>query len=247
MRVVLLIAVLAGCARTSAPATPSPAEAPPASAAPETLWDSGTFITVDKEVVLAGMEESFEIYRTADGYRISVRWKRPAPTGEPSDGEAVLVTDADFRPLQGSMMSTLHAARDEITRSTLQREPDGRLTTEVLAADGSKETAASNQPNDWFIGGSLTSFLIALCHAHDSVNAPLVYPDKATSLGPHKALPIDGTERVVTSRILVYEQSRRQVIAACENGKLAGEVARGTTIVRKDDLALARVLEKWFR
>ena len=164
MRVVLLIAVLAGCARTSASTAPAPPEVPAGEAAPETLWDSGTFITVDKEVVLPGVEESFEIYRTADGYRITVRWKRPAPTGEPSDGEAVLVTDPDFRPLQGSMMSTLHAARDEITRSTIQREPDGR-----------------------------------------------------------------------------------QVIAACENGKLAGEVARGTTIVRKDDLALARVLEKWFR
>lgn len=244
MRRVALIAVIAGCSAQPAPVAPAVQPAPPPA---ETLWDRGTFITVDKELVLPDTEESFEIYRTEDGYRITVEWKRPAPTGELSDGEVTLRTDTEFRPLQGAMVSTIHATGDEITRSSIQRELDGRLTTEVLAADGTKQTAGSTQPNDWFIGGTITTFLIALCHASESITAPLVYPDKATSLGPFEPLPIEGSERTVTSRKLVYEQSGREVIAACENGKLAGEVARGTTIVRKGDLALARVLETRFR
>jgi hypothetical protein len=245
MRRVLLIAVIAGCS------APAPAPVAANSAAPpsaETLWDRGTFVTVDKDFVLPDVEEKFEIYRTGDGYRFAVTWKRPAPTGEPSDGEVVLFTDDHFSPVQGKMITTQHlTGRTDVTRSTIQRDPDGRLSTEVVAADGTKEVARSNQPNAWFIGGTITTFLVALCQADASITQPLVYPDKATTLGPHKPLPIEGAERNLTSRILVYDQSRRQVIAACENGKLAGEVARGTTVVRTGDLALARVLEKWFR
>jgi len=244
MRGVPLIAVMAAC--SSAPPKPIAPEQPPPTA--ETLWDSGTFIVVDKEVILPDTEEKFEIYRTGDGYRIVVKWKRPAPTGEPGDGEVTLFTDDHFSPRQGKMISTLHMpSGDNVTRSTIAREADGRLTSEVLAADGTKDSAASKGPNDWYVGGTITTFLIALCQANTSVTAPIVYPDKATSLAPFKPLPLDGTERNVQSRILTYEQSRRQIIAACENGKLAGEVARGTTIVRTGDLALARVLEKWFR
>jgi hypothetical protein len=245
MRRVPLIAVIAGCS------APSPAPIAPTPAAPqtaETLWDRGTFVTVDKDVVVPDIEEKFEIYRTATGYRFAVTWRRPAPTGEPSDGEVVLFTDDHFSPVQGKMITTLHqASRTDVTRSTIAREPDGRLSTEVLAGDGSKQLGHSERPNDWFIGGTITTFLIALCQADASVTQPLVYPDKATTLAPPKPLPIDGTDRNVTSRILVYDQSRRQVIAACENGKLAGEVARGTAVVRTGDLSLARVLEKWFR
>ena len=90
MRRVPLIAVIAGCS------APSPAPIAPTPAAPqtaETLWDRGTFVTVDKDFVLPGVEEKFEIYRTAGGYRFAITWKRPAPTGEPSDGEVVLLTD----------------------------------------------------------------------------------------------------------------------------------------------------------
>lgn len=245
MRRVLLIAVIAGCSAASPAPVAATNEAP---AAAETLWDRGTFVTVDKDYVLPDVEEKFEIYRTADGYRFVVTWKRPAPTGEPSDGELVLSTDDRFSPVQGKMITTQHGtSRTDVTRSTIVREPDGRLSTEVLAADGTKQVGHSEQPNAWFIGGTITTFLVALCQADATVTQPLVYPDKATTLGPHKPLPIEGSERNVTSRILVYEQSHRQVIAACENGKLAGEVARGTAVVRTGDLPLARVLEKWFR
>ena len=244
MRLVPLIAVLSGCSGAST--AQKPVVEPPAQA--ETLWDRGTFITVDKELILPDTEESFEIYRTGEGYKFVVRYKRPAPTGELSDGEVTLFTDAKFSPLQGRMTSTIHmVARDEITKSSIQREPDGRLTTQILGADGKTETAGSQRANDWYIGGTITTFLVALCQADDSITAPIVYPDKTTSLAPHKPLPIEGSERQVTSRILVYEKSGRQVVAACEAGKLAGEVARGTTIVRTGDLPLARVLEKWFR
>jgi hypothetical protein len=245
MRRVLLIAVIAGCsAPAAAPVAPTPAASQPA----ETLWDRGTFVTVDKDVVLPDVEEKFEIYRTSEGYRFVVTWKRPAPTGEPSDGEVVLVTDDRFSPVQGSMITTQHTTGGAaVTRSTIQRDPDGRLSTEVVTADDKKEIARSSQRNAWFIGGSITTFLVALCQADASVTQPLVYPDKATTLGPHKPLPIEGAARAVTSRILEYEQSHRKVIAACENGKLAGEVARGTAVVRSGDQSLARVLEKWFR
>ncbi|HEY5923673.1 MAG TPA: hypothetical protein VIV11_18455 [Kofleriaceae bacterium] len=245
MRLVPLIAVLSGCSGAST--AQKPVVEPPVVPA-ETLWDRGTFITVDKAAILPDTEENFEIYRTGEGYKFVVKYKRPAPTGELSDGEVTLFTDAKLSPLQGNMISTIHMpGRDEITKSSIQREPDGRLTTQIVAADGKTETAASKQPNDWYIGGTITTFLVALCQADAGISAPVVYPDKATSLGPHKPLPIEGSDREVTSRILVYEQSRRQVIAACEAGKLAGEVARGTTIVRTGDLALARVLEQWYR
>ena len=249
MRGVPLIVVLTAC---SAPPTPiSPAPVPPApatSSTPETLWDRGTFVVIDKEFVLPDTEETFEIFRTDDGYRFAVRFKRPAPTGELSDGQVTLHTDRRFVPLQGTMTSTIHyKGRDEITRSTIAREPDGRLSTEVTASNGEKEANRSTGRNDWYIGGTITSFLVALCQADESFSAPIVYPDKITSLAPAKPLPIDGSTRAVTYRVLEYQQSRRKVIAACEDGKLAGEVARGTTIVRKGDVELARTLEKWFR
>jgi hypothetical protein len=245
MRRVLLIAMIAGCsAPAPAPLAPTPA-APPAA---ETLWDRGTFVTVHNDFVLPDVEEKFEIYRTGDGYRFVITWKRPAPTGEPSDGEVTLFTDDHFSPVQGKMITTLRlTSRTDITRSTIERDPDGRLSTEVLAADGTKQSGHSTGRNDWFIGGTITTFLVALCAAETTITQPLVYPDKATTLGPHKPLPIDGSDRHVTSRTLVYEQSHREVIAVCENGKLAGEVARGSAVVRTGDLPLARVLEQWFK
>ncbi len=247
MRRVALIAVIAGCsAPARAPTAANAAE--PATAAAETLWDRGTFVTVANDLVLPDVEESFEIYRRDGGYRIAVTWKRPAPTGEPAEGEVTLVTDERFSPLQGAMVTRLHLAQGvETTRSTIERQPDGRLATEVIAADGSKDAAHSNGPNDWFIGGTLSTLVVALCQADEALTQPTVYPDKVTSLAAFKALPLDGTERRVTSRTLHYEQSGRDVIALCENGKVAGEVARGTAVVRKGDLALARVLEQWFR
>jgi hypothetical protein len=249
MRRVLLIAMIAGCsAPAPVPVAPSaPAVQPPAQPA-ETLWDRGTFVTVARDYVLPGIEEKFEIYRTPSGYRFVVTWKRPASTGEPSEGEVMLATDDHFSPVQGTMVTTTHlASRTDVTRSTIQREPDGRLSTEVLAADGTKEQGHSTKPNDWFIGGTITTFLVALCLADESVTAPLVYPDKATTLGPFKPVPLEATSRTIMSRTLVYEQSHRQVIAACENGKLAGEAVRGTAVVRTGDLALAHVLQTWFR
>jgi hypothetical protein len=245
MRRVLLIAVIAGCSAAPAPSPVAPVSPP---AAAETLWDRGTFITVERDLVLPGVDETFEIFRTADGYRFTVTWHRPAPTGEPSEGEVTLFTDRRFTPLQGTMVTTIRAAsRSEVTRSTIQREPDGRLVTEVVNADGTKETAQSSGPNDWFIGGAITSFLVVLCQADAGLTQPTVYPDRATQLAPAAPLSLDGGERSVTSRQLTYQQSGRKVIVACENGKLAGEVARGTTVVRTGDLTLARVLEQAFR
>jgi hypothetical protein len=104
MRRVPLIVMIAGCSGSAA--APKPAE--PATPSSETLWDRGTFVTLDHEQVLPGIEETFEIHRTSTGYRFDVTWKRPAPTGEPSDGEVTLATDEHFSPLQGAMTTTLH-------------------------------------------------------------------------------------------------------------------------------------------
>ena len=90
------------------------------------------------------------------------------------------------------------------------------------------------------IGGSITTFLVALCHADASITQPIVYPDKDTSLAAPKPIVV-GT-RTVTTRSLIYQASRREVVAACEDGKLAGEVVRGVVVVRSGDLELARVL-----
>lgn len=244
MRRVPLIAVIAGCSTTPAPVAPAPGPAEPPA---ETLWDSGTFITVNNGFVLPGVDEKFEIYRTASGYRFSVAWQRPAPTGEPSEGEVVLTTDQRFTPLQGRMTTTIRGTTGtEITRSTIQRELDGRLVTEVVHADGRTENAHSRGANDWFIGGAITSFLVALCQADPAITQPTVYPDKVTRLDAPVPLAIEGTSRAVASRTLTYQQSGRKVIVACEDGKLAGEVARGTTVVRTGDLALSRALEASF-
>jgi hypothetical protein len=239
MRLVLLIACLAGC---SAPAPVAPKPSVPTSEQAETLWDRGTFVTVERDLVLPGIEETFEIYRRPDGYRIFVRWKRPVPSGELADGETTLFLDDRFGTVQGSMLSNIHeTGHDLITRSSIQREPDGRLTTEIVAADGSKQNAGSKQANDWYIGGAVTSFLFPLCQVDASVTAPMVYPDKVTSLAAFKPIALEG--RSVLARELVYQQSQRRVVAACEDGKLAGEVVRNLAIVRTGDLALAKALQ----
>lgn len=244
MRLVPLIAAIAGC---SAPAAQKPL-AERVEPATESLWDKGTFVTIADNREDPNIEEHFEIYRRADGYRINVTWKRPSPTGEPSDGEVTLFTDEHFSPVQGQMVTTLHlTSRTDVTRSSIQREPDGRLSTEVIAADGSKEAAHSSGPNHWFIGGTITTFVVPLCEASAAITAPIVYPDKQTNLAAFQPLLIAGAHRSVTSRTLEYNESHRKVIVACENGKLAGESVKGTSIVRKGDLDLARALEQQFR
>lgn len=246
MRRVLLIAMIAGCsASPRQPAAPAP---PPADRPAETLWDSGTFVSVERDFVLPGVDETFEIFRTSEGYRFFVTWHRPAPTGDPSEGEVELFTDRRFSPLAGKMETRIRTrSGTELTRSTIQREPDGRLVTEVVYHDGKQEHGQSTGPNDWFIGGTITTFLVALCQADPELAQPTVYPDKRTTLEPAKPLPIEGTSRAVTSRTLTYQQSGRRVTVACEDGKLAGEVARGITVVRTGDLPLARALEQAFR
>jgi hypothetical protein len=247
---VTLIAAVCGCsAPATAPVTPATQPAPPATpAAQETLWDHGTFIEVDKAKVAPATQEAFEIWKSADGYRFVIHWKRPMPTGEPSEGAVTLVTDLDFRVTAGEMSSTLHLpSRNEVTTSRITRAPDGRLVTEIVAADGSKTGASSKTPNDWYIGGMITSFLTAMCQVDSRVTSPTVFPDKATTLEPLQQMPVPGTPRETMYRKLRYTGSGREVVAACEDGKLAGEVTRGVTIVRDGDLALAAVLESRFR
>jgi hypothetical protein len=252
---VLLIGVAAGCAVAGAGCanhSPSGPLAPLAATEPtqpDVLWDRGSFVDVTPG---ASAEEHFEIFQTAAGYRFEVRWTRPAQTGEPGDGTVTLATDAHFGPVTGDMVSTLRRpGSDEVTRSSIRRDPDGRLATEVIASDGSKETARSRRRNDWFIGGSITAFLVALCQADAAVTSPLVYPDKDTTLEPPLALRVEaidgGAEREVMVRRLTYLRSKNVVVVACEGGKLAGEITRGMTIVRAGDLALARALETSFR
>jgi hypothetical protein len=245
VRVLLIagVAAGAGCANGSPPGPLAPLGATEPTQ-PDELWDRGTFVDVSAGAGEQHAEEHFEIFRTAGGYRFEVRWTRAAPTGEPGDGKVTLLTDAHFGPVTGDMVSTVHRpGSDEITRSSIRRDPDGRLATEVVAGDGSKETARSQQRNDWFIGGSVTAFLVALCQADVDVTAPLVYPDKETTLEPPAALVLEGAAREVTVRRLTYVRSKNVVVAACEGGKLAGEITRGVTIVRAGDLALARALD----
>jgi hypothetical protein len=245
VRVTLIAAVCACSAPSSAPVHPSPTTAP---AVQETLWDHGTFIEVDKAKVAPDTQEAFEIWKTADGYRFVVHSKRPMPTGEPSESAVTLVTDLDFRVTTGEMSSTLHLpSRNEVTTSRITRAPDGRLVTEIVAADGSKSGASSKAPNDWYIGGMITSFLTAMCQVDAHLTNPTVFPDKTTTLEPLQQMPVPGPARATMYRKLTYTVSGREVIAACEDGKLAGEVTRGVTIVRDGDLPLAAVLESRFR
>jgi hypothetical protein len=245
---VALIVVAACSGASQAPGTAPVAPLGSGATATDTLWDAGTFIIVDKAVVDPASEETFEIHKTASGYRLAIEWKRPIPTGEPADGKVTFETDAHFSPITGRDTMTLHAPSGiEVTTSTLQRDADGRLMTTSVAANGSKESAQSTGRNDFFIGGRLTTFLTALCQASPDLTAPIVYPDKATTLEPPRPLPIEGTTREVTYRVLTYTESKNRVVVACEGGKLAGEVTRGVTIVRKGDLKLAATLEHWFR
>lgn len=239
---VALIVGLAACASGSQGAGTAPVT-PLATPVPETVWDAGTFVIVDNQVIQPGSDETFEILETSAGYRISIDWKRPLPTGEPADGHVAFETDKRFSPIAGSdTMNRRLADRVEVTRSLLRRDPDGRLTTEQVAADGTKNVAQSQGRNDFFIGGRLTTFLVALCQAPADQTAPVVYPDKATRLDPPQPLPIPGTTRDVMYRRLTYTASQNSVVVACEAGKLAGEVTRGVTIVRRGDLALAAAL-----
>ncbi len=214
---------------------------------PDTLWDHGTFVIIDRGKV-EPTTEAFQIYRTSTGYRFLITWNRPAPTGEPADGKVTLETDAHFSPVTGDDIMSLHAAAGtEVTRSSIRRDPDGRLATESTEANGSKDVNKSAKPNDWFIGGRLTTLLTVICQASPDLTSPVVYPDKLTTLEPAQPVPIEGTTRAVTVRVLTYLESKNRVVAACEDGKVAGEVTRGVTIVRTGDLALARTLEQWFR
>jgi len=207
-------ATLCAC---SAPAR-QPVVAP--SAPPkETLWDHGTFIEVDKTKIAPDTQEKFEIWKTSDGYRFVVTWKRPMPTGEPSDGAVTMVTDLDFAVQAGEMTSTVHmASRNEVTTSRITRAPDGRLVTEIVAADGSKTTDSSKTPNDWYIGGMITSFLTAICQADEKVTSPSVFPDKETTLEPLVQMPVPGTARATMFRKLQYTVSHRNVGAASQDG-----------------------------
>ncbi len=243
---VVLIALAAACssAADKSPVTPLDHAAAP----PETLWDQGAFVVVDKEKVDPVAQEKFEIFRTANGFRLRVEWKRLLPTGEPASGTITLMTDERFMPVSGEDQMELRGANGpELTHSTIRREPDGRITTEVVAADGKKSSATSTSRNDWFIGEMFTSFLTVMCRAEPEAPSPVVYPDKQTMLEPPQPMSIAGTARAITYRKLTYAVSKNEVIVACEDGKLAGEVTRGTTIVRTGDLALARELEKRFR
>lgn len=244
---VLPIALLAACSGGQGPGGAPTAPLGGSAAVPDSIWDQGTFVVVDKDKVAADTEESFQIWKTATGYRFTITWKRPLPTGEPADGKVTLETDAKFSPLTGEDVMNLHGTGGvETTRSTLRRDTDGRLATEVVTAAGT-DANKSTRPNDWFIGGRLTTFLTVMCQASPDFTAPVVYPDKDTTLVEPKLLPIEGSTREVFVRLLTYTASQNKVIAACEDGKLVGEVTRGVTIVRSGDLALARTLEKWFR
>lgn len=246
VRVLLIVAVAACSGSAPAPVTPA---APLGSAAvPESLWDKGTFVAVDKDAVDPDHMENFEIFQTASGYRLSIEWKRRMPTGQMADGSIEFQLDSELSPLAGEDVMTIHETTGkEVTRSTLLREPDGRLTTEVISASGEKSTNTSKGPNDWFLGSRFTSFLFVMCQAGAAIEHPVVYPDKATDLARSTPVTVEGTPRTVTVRRLTYAVSQTQVIAACEDGKLAGELTRGVTIVRKDDIALARTLAAWFR
>jgi hypothetical protein len=212
------------------------------------IWDQGTFVVVDKDHVVSATEESFEIWKTVSGYRFAVRWKRPQPTGELADGAITLQTDSRFSPTTGDDTMTLHASGgDQVTKSSIRRDPDGRLATISTNADGTKDENTSKKSNDWFIGGRFTTFLTAMCQASPDFTEPVVYPDKATTLAPPKQLPIEGSTRDVNVRVLTYADSKNEVVAACEDGKVVGEVTRGTTVVRTGDMALARTLQTWSR
>lgn len=249
---VLLIGAVCACTAPATPGTAPAAPRPPAESsgppgATETLWDHGTFVELEDEAPAANTEEAFEIYRIPTGYRFVVTWKRPLPTGQLGDGAVTLLTDDRWRVLSGEMESTIHADKPEVTRSRITRQPDGRLATEIVAADGTKQETSSSTPNDWYIGGTITTFLTAMCQADASTTNPSVFPDKETTLEPLQQMPIPGTTRETMFRRLTYKVSERVVVAACENGKLAGEYTRGHTVVRRGDVPLARVLESRFR
>ncbi|HSD90883.1 MAG TPA: hypothetical protein VLB44_25335 [Kofleriaceae bacterium] len=249
MRRVLLIVVVTGCwgkppMTQPAPAAPLPAVAASAPAEPaETVWDQGTFVTVTRGQPLPDYEETFVIHRTADGYRFDVQWKRPALSGARNDGHVTMTTDAHFTPIAGEMISVDHEPKgDATTRSTITRDPDGLLTTEVVAPDGQKQVNHATERSDWFIGGTITTFLVALCQADPSVTAPIAYPGKRTTLGSPEPVRVEGADRHVVLRALEYVDSHRQVNAACEDGKIMGEHSSGYIVVRKGDLALATAL-----
>lgn len=241
---VLLIVLLAGCSGgAQGPGTVAPLGGS-AAAVPDSVWDQGSFIVVAKNNALPG-EEKFQIFRTASGYRFVISWTRP---GETADGTVTLETDERFSPTSGDDVNNVHAASGVVvTKSSLRRDPDGRLSTESVEASGKKEINQSATTNDWFIGGGLTTLLTVLCQASPDLASPVVYPDKQTTLEPPQPLAIEGTTRVVTTRVLTYLDSKNRVVAACEDGKLVGEVTRGVTIVRVGDLALARTLATWTR
>lgn len=160
----------------------------------------------------------------------------------------MLETDERFSPTSGEDVNNLHGATGVVvTKSSLRRDPDGRLSTESTEANGKKDINQSATTNDWFIGGRLTTLLTVLCQASADFTSPVVYPDKQTALAPAQPLVIEGTARTVTTRVLTYLASKNRVVAACENGKLVGESTPDATIVRAGDLALARTLEKSFR
>ena len=238
---VALIAGALGAVAACRGASQAPGTAPVAPA--ETPWDRGTFVIAEGDPAAATTEENFQITRTPAGYRIRVTWKRPSPTGEATDGQVTFETDEHFSPITGDDVMNRHAPSGTVvTKSSLRRDADGRLATEVLAADGTLETATSAGPNDWFIGGGLTTFLVALCQAGPDVRSPIVYPDKVTRLDAPKLLPVEA--RDVTYRVLEYVESKNQVIVACEDGKVVGEVTGGVVVVRRGDTALATALAR---
>ena len=251
MRRVLLIVVVTGCWGKPSVIQPAPAQPLPgptaavASPAPpaDTVWDRGTFVTVAQGKPLPDYMESFVIHRTPEGYRLDVQWRRPAQSGAMNDGHVTMSTDAHFTPVSGEMVSIDHEPKgDALTRSTISRDPDGLLATSVTTPDGQTTTTKATERSDWFIGGTLTTLLVALCQADPSVTTPIAYPGTRTTLRPAEPLRVEGADRHVVTRELEYVVSHRQVHAACEDGKIMGEHSSGYTVVRDGDMALATAL-----
>jgi hypothetical protein len=223
--------LLVGCYTNAAPQpAPAPTTAAKPSAASSTVLDEGRFEALNSPAV-----EQFSITRTDEGWRFAIDFKHPAASVK---GE--MVTDASFHPLHGELVQTSDTASPIILRLRTEK---GLLVSEAQAQGKPAEVMKrATQSADWYIGGAINAFLTPVCQYEGGAARPIVFPDTVVEMSAAAPLTVDGLNRSVVVRHIVYP-NKHDLVVACEHGRLVGNRdAKGSVSVRAGDAAVGRAL-----
>src|SRR5262249_16698555 len=127
------------------------------------------------------------------------------------------------------------------------RTENGLLVADIYSSASDHKELRAKQRADWYIGGLVHAFLTPICRYEGGAARPLVFPDAVVDLSAPSPLVVDGLERHVYVRHVVYP-SDNDMTVACENGKLVGVRGhQGRIVTRVGDAAVGRALDQMRR